>query len=141
MGSHGVRHEIAIAWNTYSRYAKLRPQCGEIEVSDEFEAWWRELDLDQQELLDQRLRPLSDQGPGLGRPAVDTLVGSNLANLKELRAGTIRVLFAFDPRRTAILLLGGDKRGQWSRWYLKAIPAAERIYARHLGEIERQEGR
>ena len=74
----------------------------EIEVSDEFEAWWRELDLDQQELLDQRLRLLSDQGPGLGRPAVDTLVGSNLANLKELRAGIIRVLFAFDPRRTAI---------------------------------------
>jgi hypothetical protein len=69
------------------------------------------------------------------------LVGSNLANLKELRAGTIRVLFAFDPRRTAILLLGGDKRGQWSRWYLDAIPAAERIYARHLAEIERQEGR
>ncbi len=113
----------------------------EIEVSDEFEAWWRELDVGQQELVDQRLRLLSDQGPGLGRPAVDTLVGSNLANLKELRAGTIRVLFAFDPRRAAILLLGGDKRGQWSRWYLEAIPAAERIYARHLAEIERQEGR
>ena len=74
----------------------------EIEVSDEFEAWWRKLDIDQQELVDQ---------------------------------------LAFDPRRTAILLLGGDKRGQWSRWYLEAIPAAERIYARHLGEIERQEGR
>lgn len=113
----------------------------EIEVSEEFEAWWRELDVRQQELLDQRLRLLSDQGPGLGRPAVDTLVGSKLVNLKELRAGTIRVLFAFDPRRSAILLVGGDKRGQWSRWYLEAIPAAERIYARHLGEIERQEGR
>jgi hypothetical protein len=112
-----------------------------IGVSDEFEAWWRELDIGQQELLDQRLRLLSDQGPGLGRPAVDTVVGSKLANLKELRAGTIRVLFAFDPRRTAILLLRGDKRGQWSRWYLDAIPAAERIYARHLAEIQRQEDR
>ncbi len=113
----------------------------EIEVSDEFEAWWRKLDVGQQELLDQRLRLLGNQGPGPGRPAVDTLVGSKLANLKELRAGTIRVLFAFDPRRTAILLLGGDKRGRWSRWYLDASPAAERIYARHLAEIERQEGR
>jgi hypothetical protein len=112
-----------------------------IEVSDEFEAWWKGLDVDQQELVDQRLRLLGEQGPGLGRPAVDTLVGSNLANLKELRAGTIRVLFAFDPRRTAILLLGGDKRGQWSHWYLEAIPAAERIYARHLEAIERQKGR
>jgi hypothetical protein len=87
------------------------------------------------------IRLLSDQGSGLERPAVATLVGSNLANLTELRAGTIRVLFAFDPRRAAILLLGGGKRGQWSRWYLEAIPAAERIYARHLAEIERQEGR
>lgn len=113
----------------------------EIEISDEFETWWRKLDIDQQELIDQRLRLLGDQGPGLGRPAVDTLVGSNLTNLKELRAGTIRVLFVFDPRRTAVLLLGGNKRGQWSRWYLEAIPAAERIYARHLEKIKRQEGR
>ena len=64
----------------------------EIEVNDEFEAWWRKLDVGQQELLDQRLLLLSDQGPGLGRPAVDTVVGSNLANLKELerREGRLR---------------------------------------------------
>ncbi|MGH3612022.1 MAG: type II toxin-antitoxin system RelE/ParE family toxin [Pseudonocardia sp.] len=113
----------------------------EIEFSSEFEAWWRELTDDQQEILDQRLHLLGNQGPGLGRPAVDTLTGSKVANMKELRAGTIRVLFVFDPRRVAILLLGGDKRGQWTRWYLEAIPAAERLYTRHLKEIEPQEGR
>jgi hypothetical protein len=93
------------------------------------------------EILDQRLRLLADQGPGLGRPTVDTLVGSKIPNLKELRAGSIRVLFVFDPRRNAILLVGGDKRGRWSRWYDEAIPVAEHIYARHVEELSRKERR
>src|SRR5215470_11455961 len=57
----------------------------EIEVTDEFEAWWRELTPALQEALDQRLRLLAARGPGLGRPTVDTLVGSAVPNLKELR--------------------------------------------------------
>jgi hypothetical protein len=112
----------------------------EIEFSDEFEKWWRELEPQQQESLDQRMRLLADQGPGLGRPAVDTLTGSKVPNLKELRASTLRVLFVFDPRRSAILLLGGDKRGQWTRWYDEAIPEAERIYARHLEDLKPKGG-
>lgn len=62
--------------------------------------------------------------------------------MKELRvskAGELRVLFAFDPRRCAILLLGGDKSGQWKRWYRWAVPAADDLYDTHLKQL-RQEG-
>lgn len=55
--------------------------------------------------------------------------------MKELRVGTIRILFAFDPRRVALLLIGGDKQHRWRKWYQKAIPAADRLYAMHLGTI------
>lgn len=84
---------------------------------------------------------LEIEGPGLGRPRVDTLSGTRLHNLKELRVtGTsIRVLFAFDPRRTAILLIGGDKGGRWSDWYERMIPTAEALYEAHL-ETLREEG-
>jgi len=79
--------------------------------------------------------------PGLGRPWVDTLEGSRHANMKELRArgGHIRVLFAFDPVRVAILLLGGDKRDRWAAWYEQAIPEADGLYDEHLAEL-RDEG-
>jgi hypothetical protein len=55
---------------------------------------------------------LADVGPGLGRPLVDTIHGSSIANLKELRPGTVRILFAFDPWRDSILLVAGDKAGR-----------------------------
>ena len=92
--------------------------------------------MQQREALDQKLRLLARMGPSLGRPTVDTIRNSALSNLKELRAGTVRALFAFDPTRSAILLFGGDKRRQWNLWYDQAIPAAERIYARHLAELD-----
>ena len=62
--------------------------------------------------------------------------------MKELRvskAGALRVLFAFDPRRHAILLLGGDKSGRWKQWYRSAVPAADDLYDTHLREL-RDEG-
>ena len=61
--------------------------------------------------------------------------------MKELRprGGQLRVLFAFDPRRTAILLVGGDKTNEWSAWYERAIPEADRLYDEHLAE-RREEG-
>ena len=63
-----------------------------------------------------------------------------MGNLKELRplGGSLRVLFVFDPRRSAILLLGGDKAGQWQRWYVEMIPLAERLYAEYLAELRRE---
>jgi hypothetical protein len=81
----------------------------------------------------QAIDALAETGPGLGRPFVDTIHGSAIANLKELRPGTVRILFAFDPWRCSILLVAGDKAGQWNAWYREAIPPAER-YETYLKE-------
>ena len=85
---------------------------------------------------------LSEYGPTLGRPLVDTLTGSKLANLKELRPRQtmIRVWFVFDPWRSAILLVAGDKSGQWSNWYRQAIPQAEALYEIYVKERVEEEG-
>lgn len=63
-----------------------------------------------------------------------------LANLKELRPGTVRVLFAFDPWRASILLVAGGKAGRWQQWYTEAIPLAEQRYEIYLKE-RAKEGR
>jgi hypothetical protein len=77
---------------------------------------------------------LAQQGPGLGRPRVDTLKGSRIANLKEMRfsadGGVWRVAFAFDGRRVAMLLVAGDKCGvAQDRFYRRLIVLAERRFA------------
>jgi hypothetical protein len=89
---------------------------------------------------------LADVGPGLGRPLVDTLQGSDISNLKELRPRSgrdvaIRVLFVFDPWSQAVLLVAGNKAGDWSGWYKAAIPVAELAYQGWLAfEGKRREG-
>ncbi len=84
---------------------------------------------------------LEERGPALGRPLVDNLHQSRHANMKELRplGGDLRILFAFDPRRTAILLIGGDKRGRWNEWYAEMVPVADQLYDEHLAELVREE--
>jgi hypothetical protein len=77
--------------------------------------------------------------PALGRPLVDRIQGSRIHHLKELRPGSaarseIRVLFAFDPTRSALLLPGGDKAGNWQRWYRENIPVAEQLYLEYTME-------
>ena len=89
----------------------------------------------------QAIDLLAETGPGLGRPLVDTIHGSSIANLKELRPGTVRILFAFDPWRSSILLVAGDKAGRWSKWYAEAIPLAEQRYETYLKERAEEEGR
>lgn len=78
------------------------------------------------------------KGPNLGRPHVDIVQGSKHANMKELRTQhkgrPIRTFFAFDPRRTAILLLGGDKSTD-NRFYERMIPIADRLYDEYLQEL------
>ena len=71
---------------------------------------------------------------------MDTIKGSRHANMKELRppAGSVRILFAFDPRRAAILLLGGDKTNRWREWYREMIPIADILYDEYLDEIRRE---
>lgn len=80
---------------------------------------------------------LSQWGPRLSRPHADTLNGSRFANMKELRVRTssaeIRIAFAFDPDRQAVLLIAGDKRGvNEKRFYRQLIAKADDLYARHL---------
>lgn len=75
---------------------------------------------------------------GDGRPLVETLSGSRYPNMKELRVGTLRVLFALNPLRDAVLLLGGNKRGRWNLWYKQAIPTADDLYSEHLTELRDQ---
>jgi hypothetical protein len=75
---------------------------------------------------------LQELGPTLGRPAVDSIKGSKVHNMKELRAGSVRVLFVFDPERTAVLLVAGDKSEDWKGWYRSNVPVAERRYERWL---------
>lgn len=114
----------------------------EVEYTDELEEWWLGLTEAQQEALDERVMLLAEHGPILKRPVVGEIKASRHANMKELRvsqAGALRVLFVLDPRRHAILLLGGDKSGQWEKWYAWAIPAADNLYDIHLREL-RDEG-
>jgi hypothetical protein len=96
------------------------------------------------DLVDDAIYALSCSGPTLGRPLVDTITGSKIKNLKELRPGSsgtseVRILFVFDPWRSAILLVAGDKSGKWKRWYNEAIPLAEQLYEIYLKERAEQE--
>lgn len=110
----------------------------EVEVSDEFLAWYRSLDELECESVNSAVAKLEHYGPTLGRPYADTLIGSKYPNLKELRVQhqgrPYRILFAFNPRRKAYLILGGDKNSD-AGWYVDALRRAELIYARHLLEI------
>ena len=113
----------------------------EVEVTDQFVEWWQDLTLEQQAALQVRVELLAEQGPSLGRPAVERIQTSRHHNMKELRAskgGALRVLFAFDPRRQVILLLGGDKSGEWNAWYEWAVPAADDLYDEYLTELRRE---
>jgi hypothetical protein len=85
----------------------------------------------------QAIGLLLEAGPELGRPLADRVHHSRLSNLKELRPGSagrseIRILYIFDPRRNAVLVVAGDKAGKWEAWYRQAIPLAEQRYEDYL---------
>lgn len=112
----------------------------QIVIVDEVRDWLHELRRTDRDTLHQvsaALNNLEAYGPGLGRPLVDTIKGSSLRNLKELRPGSsgaseVRMLFIFDPARSAVILVAGDKAGNWTGWYRDAIPLAEERYRKHL---------
>jgi hypothetical protein len=113
----------------------------DVEYSDTFAEWWGEISESEQEDVALKVKLLEKVGPALGRPHVDSLAKqSEYPNMKELRvvhAGDpYRVLFAFDPRRVAILLLGGRKADQ--KWYKTAIPAADKLYGEHLAQLRKE---
>jgi len=110
----------------------------EVEFTNEFEGWWNGLTDSEQDSIDRSVGLLEEFGVNLKRPYADTIHGSKFPNMRELRCQhegrPYRVLFAFDPRRTAILLIGGDKTGR-PDWYEEFVPRADKIYAQHLKEI------
>jgi len=112
-----------------------------VEYTDEFHAWWETLGGGERDAIFYSVGLLEQAGPALGRPHVDTITGSRFPNMKELRSQyrgrPYRVLFAFDPRRSAILLIGGDKTGK-AKFYVKMIPVADKLYAEHLGELKKE---
>lgn len=111
-----------------------------VETTDQFSEWYASLDGVATKAVNAAVDILGITGPSLGRPLVDTLTGSRLPNLKELRPkrDDIRILFVFDPRRTAILLLGGSKTNDWRGWYQQNIPEAERLYDEYLAELGKE---
>ena len=115
----------------------------EIEYTDEFERWWNTLSEAEQESIAVSVGLLEILGPNLPRPHSDSVKGSRFKNMKELRtqhAGRpYRTLYAFDPGRTAILLIGGNKSGD-DGWYQKYVPLADKLYEHHLKELEEEEG-
>ena len=114
----------------------------DVEYTDEFGAWWVGLSEAEQESLDASVRLLEERGPALGFPHSSGIKGSKHSHMRELRTQhdgrPLRTLYAFDPRRSAILLIGGDKTGD-GRWYEVNVPIADRLYDEHLEQL-RTEG-
>ena len=113
----------------------------EVELYAEFEIEFDDFDRDVQDELIARAGVLAEFGPLLGRPNVDTLNASKHANMKELRFsvhnGVWRVAFAFDPKRTAILLVAGNKKGQSkTKFYKDLISVADRRFDLYIQSLE-----
>jgi hypothetical protein len=117
----------------------------EVEFTDEFGAWWGKLTEDEQVSVDAAVRMLEAAGPRLPFPHTSGIGRSRHGHMRELRVQhngrPYRILYAFDPRRAAILLVGGDKTGN-DRWYEDYVPVADRLYDEHLATLQKeQEGK
>lgn len=122
-----IWHTVGVAW--------------EVEFTDEFQDWWNTLSEEQQDDVAHSVRHLIEFGPALGFPHSSKVNSSRYPQMRELRTQSggrpLRTLYAFDPRRSAILLIGGEKAGD-DRWYEKFVPVADRIFKRHLHELKKE---
>ena len=113
----------------------------EVEFTDEFGAWWSDLGEQEQGKVDSSVRLLEEFGPALDYPHTSGVSQSKHSRMRELRiqidGRPCRVLYAFDPRRVVILLVGGDKTGA-ARWYEVNVPTADRLYDEHLADLEKE---
>lgn len=113
----------------------------EVEFTAEFEAWWDSLSEDEQVEISAKVELLEQYGPTLPRPHADVIVSSRHANMKELRGKVnerqLRVLYAFDPNRTGLLLIGGDKTGD-PNWYERFVPVADDLFDKHWRELRKK---
>lgn len=113
----------------------------DIEGTDEFDQWLDGLDDAERARVIAAVDYLELKGPSLGAPHTSGIHSSRHPRMRELRiqhlGRPLRVLYAFDPRRTAILLLGGDKTGD-DRWYGRSVPLADDLYDTYLAELRRE---
>lgn len=113
----------------------------EVEYTDEFGGWWAGLSEDEQESVNASVRLLEERGPSLGFPHSSGINGSKHSHMRELRTQhdgrPFRTLYAFDPRRSAILPIGGDKTGD-NRWYDVNVPIADGLYDEHLDQLRKE---
>lgn len=110
----------------------------EVEYTDEFGDWYKDLSESEQDSIDRIVYLLEQFGPTLPDRYSKPVVTSRYTHMRELRVQhggePIRVLYAFDPRRVALLLLGGNKTGD-DRWYEKFVPRADELYEQHLRKL------
>ena len=113
----------------------------DIEYTDEFGAWWESLTEEERESVQASVGLLEVRGPSLGFPHSSDIRGSAHGQLRELRfqheGRPYRVFYAFNPLRTALLLLGGDKTGD-ARFYERMVPLADALYDDHLEELRKE---
>jgi hypothetical protein len=113
----------------------------EVEYTDEFELWWNSLSELEQDDIAAVVTLLEEYGPTLPFPYSSRIGSSKHSHMRELRiqhAGRpYRVLYAFDPRRKVILLIGGDKTGN-NRWYDENIPIADTLYEQYIEDLKRE---
>ena len=122
----------------YSLKSILKAVRWEVEFTDEFNEWWETLTLTQQKDVAHSVNLLAEFGPALGFPHSSQIKGSCHNAMRELRTQSggrpLRTLYAFDPKRTAILLIGGDKTGD-DGWYERMVPIADRLFEEHLIDL------
>ena len=113
----------------------------DVENTDEFAEWWSTLSDKERESVTATVLILEEKGPDMPFPYSSGIKGSRHEHMRELRiqvkGAPIRVFYAFDPRRTAILLVGGDKTGD-KRFYKSMIPIADDLYDVHLDELAKE---
>jgi len=113
----------------------------DVEYADEFGAWWVSLGEPEREAVVISVELLMKHGPALPFPHSSGVRGSRHSHMRELRVQMggkpYRIFYAFDPRRTAILLIGGNKAGD-DRFYRRLVPAADRLYDEHLEQLAKE---
>ena len=117
------------------------PYVWEVEYTDQFSQWWDRLTLEEQRSVGLGVDLLEENGPTLKSPHSSDIRSSRHRNMRELRVQSggrpLRIFYAFDPRRTAILLIGGDKTGD-NRFYTRFVRRADELYDEHLAELRRE---
>jgi len=115
----------------------------EVETTDEFDEWWETLTETEQDDVAAIVELLEERGAHLPYPYSSGIRGSEYSHMRELRIQSsgdpLRVFYAFDPRRVAVLLIGGNKVGDEKRFYKKYVRKADNIYGVHLETLKEQE--